>query len=143
MPNKTTTTTSGDSIATLASDIFNGDVTRFTELLDLNPDVDVFGELTQGLKIELPDTYIILNYAKPVLSEVGETIKNTTNTISAIQEKLPSQLQGYSKEALKLLGEVNGVLGEVESTLDKANSQLQTYSGEPVKLVRWLLGGQA
>jgi hypothetical protein len=143
MPNKATTTIPGDSIATIASDIFNGDVTRFTELLDLNPDIDVFGELTQGIKIELPDTSQILNYAKPVLSGVGETIKNTTDTISAIQDKLPSQLQGYSKEALKLLGEVNGILGEVESTLDKASSQLQTYSGEPVKLVRWLLGGQA
>ncbi len=143
MPNKTTTTTPGDSIATLASDIFNGDVTRFTELLDLNPDIDVFGELTQGINLELPDTSQIFNYAKPVLGQVGETINGVTDTISAVQEKLPSQFKGYASEALKLLGEVNGVLGDVESTLNKTEEQLQSYDGEPVKLVRWLLGGQA
>lgn len=143
MPSKTATTAPGDSIASLAADIFNGDVTRFTELLDLNPGIDVFGELTQGINLELPDTSQVFNYAKPVLSQVGETISGVTGTISAIEEKLPSQLKGYATEALKLLGEVNGVLGDVESTLNKAEEKLQSYQGEPVQLVRWLLGGQA
>lgn len=143
MPNKTITATPGDSIATLASDIFNGDVTRFTELLDLNPNIDVFEEITHLISLELPDTSQIFNYAKPVLSQVGETINEVTGTISAVQEKQPQQLKGYASEALKLLGEVNGVLGDVESTLNKTEEQLQSYNGEPVKLVRWLLGGQA
>lgn len=132
----------GESIAAIASDIFNGDVVRFTELLDLNPDIDVFGELTQSLNIEIPDTSQIFNAAKPLLSQIGETITNATGTVEAIAGKLPTELQGYAKDAIKLLGEVNGVLGEVESTLTKAEEQVREYDGQPVKLVQWLLGGQ-
>ncbi|RCJ20128.1 hypothetical protein A6S26_05250 [Nostoc sp. ATCC 43529] len=132
----------GDSIATLASEIFNGDVTRFTELLDLNPDIDVFGELVEGIDLELPDTSQILNYAKPVLSQIGETLDTATNTLTTLQTQLPGNLQGYAKDALKLLGDVNGVLGDVETTLNKAEEQISSYDGKPVQLVKWLLGGQ-
>lgn len=133
----------GESINAIAHRIFNGDVSRFTELLDLNPDIDVFAELVEGADIKLPDTSQILNYAKPVLSEISETIGGATSTISAIQEKIPAQLQGYTKEALKVLGEVNGVVGEVESVLGKVGETASKYGDKPVQLVRWLLGGQA
>ncbi len=133
----------GESISAIAHRIFNGDVSRFTEILDLNPDIDVFEELVEGVNIQLPDTSQILNYAKPVLSEISETIGGATSTISAIQEKIPPQLQGYTQEALKVLGEINGVVGEVESVLGKAGETVNKYGGKPVQLVRWLLGGQA
>ncbi|MDM9583096.1 hypothetical protein [Nostoc sp. GT001] len=137
-----TKTKSGDTIAAIASQIFNGDVTRFTELLDLNPDIDVFGELVEGLDLELPDTSQILNYARPVLSQIGETLDTATNTLTTLQTQLPSNLQGYAADALKLLGDVNGVLGDVETTLTKTQEQVSSYDGKPVQLVKWLLGGQ-
>ncbi|NDJ20951.1 hypothetical protein GS682_04685 [Nostoc sp. B(2019)] len=135
-------TQTGDTIAAIASDIFNGDVTRFTELLDLNPDIDVFGELVEGIDLDLPDTSQILNYARPVLSQIGETIDLSSSTLNTLQTQLPSNLQGYASDALKLLGDVNGVLGDVETTLTKAEEQVSNYDGKPVQLVKWLLGGQ-
>ncbi|MCC5636327.1 hypothetical protein LC593_10745 [Nostoc sp. CHAB 5844] len=137
-----TKTQTGDTIAAIASKIFNGDVTRFPELLDLNPDIDVFGDLVEGLDLEIPDTSQILNYAKPVLSQIGETIDTATNTLTTLQTQLPSNLQGYAADALKLLGDVNGVLGDVETTLAKVEEQASSYDGKPVQLVKWLLGGQ-
>ncbi|MBH8566710.1 hypothetical protein I8748_31940 [Nostoc sp. CENA67] len=136
-------TKTGDTIASLASQIFNGDVTRFTELLDLNPDIDVFGDLVEGLDLEIPDTSQILNYAKPVLSQIGETLDTATSTLTTLQTQLPGNLQGYTADALKLLGDVNGVLGDVETTLNKTEEQISSYDGKPVQLVKWLLGGQA
>ncbi|MCC5644798.1 hypothetical protein LC607_18000 [Nostoc sp. CHAB 5824] len=137
-----TKTQAGDTIAAIASEIFNGDVTRFTELLDLNPDIDVFGDLVEGLDLEVPDTSQILNYARPVLSQIGETLDTASNTLTTLQTQLPSNLQGYAADALKLLGDVNGVLGDVETTLTKAEEQVSSYDGKPVQLVKWLLGGQ-
>jgi phage tail protein X len=130
----------GDTIASLASDIFDGDVLRFTEILDLNPNLDVFGELVDGVQIVLPDVQQVFNYAKPKLGAIASTITSATDAISAIQEKLPDKLKGYTSKALELLGEINGVVGEVESTLTKVEEQVGEYSGEPVKLVQWLLG---
>lgn len=136
-------TKTGDTIAAIASQIFNGDVTRFPELLELNPDIDVFGELVEGLDLEIPDTSQILNYAKPVLSQISETLDTATNTLTTLQTQLPENLQGYAADALKLLGDVNGVVGDVESTLTKVEEKSSTYDDKPVQLVKWLLGGQA
>jgi phage tail protein X len=133
----------GESLSAIAHRIFNGDVTRFTELLDLNPSLSVFEDLTEGLNIEIPDTAQIFNYAKPVLSEISETIGGATGTISAIQDKIPPQLQGYTQEALKVLGEVNGVVGDTFAVFGKAEEVASKYGNKPVQLVRWLLGGQA
>ncbi|BAZ39402.1 hypothetical protein NIES4101_53550 [Calothrix sp. NIES-4101] len=130
----------GETISQLSDRIFNGDVLRFTELLDLNPNLDVFGELTQGIEIEIPDVAQILNYAKPQLSAVSETITGISSTVSAVVEKLPSQLQGYAKEAVELLGEINGVVGQAESLLGQAEAEINKYGDKPVKVVQWLLG---
>lgn len=130
----------GETISQLADRIFNGDVLRFTEMLDLNPDVDIFDELIEGARVEIPDASQILNYAKPQLSAVSETITGASQTVSAVTEKLPPQLQGYAKEAINLLGEINGVVGKAESVLNGAEAQLNKYGDKPVKVVQWLLG---
>lgn len=139
---KTVIVEPGESLAAIASRIFDGDVSRFTEILDLNPNLSVFEELTQGIQIDVPDPEQIFNYAKPKLSAIASTLTGVEETVSAIQSKLPGDLKGYASEALELLGEINGVVGEVESTLTSVEEQIGEYSGEPVKLVQWLLGNQ-
>lgn len=133
----------GETISQLSDRIFNGDVLRFTELLDLNPNLDVFGELSEGITVEIPEVSQILNYAKPQLSAVSETITGISSTVSAVVEKLPPQLQGYAKEAVNLLGEINGVVGQAESILGKAEAEINKYGDKPVKVVQWLLGYEA
>lgn len=133
----------GETISQLSDRVFNGDVLRFTELFDLNPDLDVFGELTEGIEIDIPDAAQILNFAKPQLSAVSETITGFSSTVSTIVEKLPAQLQGYAQEALDLLGEVNGVVGQAESLLGQAEAEINKYGDKPVKVVQWLLGYEA
>ena len=130
----------GETLSQLADRIFNGDVLRFTEILDSNPNIDVFEELSEGLRVEIPEVSQILNYAKPQLSAVSETITGVSNTVNAVVEKLPPQLQGYAKEAVELLGEINGVVGKAESILNGAEEQINKYGDNPVKVVQWLLG---
>lgn len=130
----------GETLSQLADRIFNGDVLRFTEILDLNPDIDIFEELTEGARVEIPEVSEILNYAKPQLSAVSETVTGASKTVSAVVEKLPPQLQGYAKEAVELLAEINGVVGKAESILNNAEAQLNKYGDKPVKVVQWLLG---
>lgn len=139
----------GENLSLLASRVFNGDVLRFTELLDLNPDLDVFGELQQELNVEIPSTEQIFNYAKPALTSVGQALQQVngltsqvSNAIEQFSGQLPPQLQGYAKEALEIVGEINGIAGKAQTVLDGAENKLREYEGQAVKLVPWLLGGK-
>ncbi len=145
----TTKVEPGENLSLLASRVFNGDALRFTEILDLNPDLDVFGELKQELKLNIPSTDQIFNYAQPALTSVGQALQQVngfadqaTNAINQISGKLPPQLQGYAKEAIALVGEINGIAGKAQTVLDGAESKLREYEGQAVKLVPWLLGGR-
>lgn len=122
----------GETLQALANRVFNGDVLRFTELLDLNPNLDVFGDLPQEVSIEIPDTAQLFNYARPQLSRI-------TQSINGIAERLPPNFQGYAQSALSRLAEVNGILDRVEQVAGSAEERLRDY-GEPTVLVNWLLG---
>lgn len=145
----TTKVEPGENLSLLASRIFNGDALRFTELLDLNPDLDVFDDLTQEVELNIPSTEQIFNYAKPALTSVGQALaqvngftEQATNAINQVAGQLPPQLQGYAKEALELVGEINGIVGKAQTVLGEAENQLREYEGQAVKLVPWLLGGK-
>lgn len=145
----TTKVEPGENLSLLASRVFNGDVLRFTEILDLNPDLDVFGELTQEIQLNIPSTEQIFNYAKPALTSVGQALQQVngfteqaTNAINQISGQLPAGLQGYAKEAIALVGEINGIAGKAQTAIDGVEGQLREYEGQAVKLVPWLLGGK-
>jgi hypothetical protein len=123
----------GDSLASISHHVFNGDVTRFDELLKLNPHIDVFSDLPTGTNLQLPNDSQILNYAPPVLADIGKI----TNPIITDAAK---QVEGYAKEALAELGKINGILGAAETAVNQAKEQINRYSS-PAKVVDWLLGG--
>lgn len=141
----------GDTLSTLADRTFNGDVLRFPEILDLNPEFNVFSELPPSANLNIPDPAQILNYAKPALSRVskaiggaGRYLSEVERVINQVSGALPPELQGYAQEALGIVGKVNGIVGDVEQTLnnDALDGQLRHYEGQLVSLVPWLLNGR-
>lgn len=141
----------GEDLPALAARVFNGDVSRFTEILDLNPSLDVFGSLPQELDVNIPQPSQILNFARPALSRVSQSLSGVGRYLSEAEKLLneaknviPEGLQGYASEALDLVGEINGVVGDIEqkasTTLDSIDSTLRQYDGQLVQLVPWLLG---
>lgn len=139
----------GESLTALASRVFNGDSLRFTEILDLNPNLDVFSDLLQETQIQIPDVRQVLNFAKPALSRVssaigsaGSILNQAESAIGGLSGKLSPELQGYATQALEQIGELNGILGDVEVAIAGAESGLREYEGQLVQLVPWLLGGK-
>jgi hypothetical protein len=146
----TTIVQPGENLSQLADRILD-DPLRFTELLDLNPGLDVFGGLTQELSLEIPEASQILNYAAPVFGSVAQALNSADGFLDQVEgvivnavDDLPPQpqLQGYAKEALELVGELNGVVGQAQSIVKEGQEKLRQYEGQAVKLVPWLLGGK-
>ena len=139
----------GEDLAQLTARLFGGDPLRFTEVLDLNPDLDVFGDLVQETTLEVPEPSQILRYAQPVFGSVAQALNQVsgiadqvTGAINGVVDALPPELQGYAKEALEFVGEINGVTGQARTVLEDAQNQLRKYDGQVTKLVPWLLGGK-
>jgi hypothetical protein len=144
-----------ETLSEVADKVF-GDSLRFPEILDMNPNLDVFGDLLDlddGVSIDIPEADQILSFAEPVLSEVSEALggmgrylEQASSTITSVSSHLPPQLKGYAQEALDAIGKVNGIKGEVEQYLDKgkslASDKLREYEGQLVQLVPWLLEGK-
>lgn len=141
----------GDALNTIAARVFPGeDVRRFTEILEANPGLDIFGDLTDGITLNLPDVEQIESFAQPVLTKVASSLggakgflDQATGAINSISGKLPPELQGYAKEALAVVGEANGVLGQAETLLGEAQGKLREYGGQGTGLVNWLLSGKS
>lgn len=142
----------GETLSELSSRVFGGDVLRFGEILDLNPDMDVFEELPQT-QIEIPGAEQILNFAQPMLTQIRESIasagrylEQAQSTLSEISQKLPPQLQGYTKEALVLVSQLNDFQDEAEQFLDDstalATNKLKEYEGKLEQLIPWILNSQ-
>jgi hypothetical protein len=145
----------GQTLSEVAEQVL-GDSLRFPEILELNPDLDIFGDLLdldEGMSIDIPDAEQILNFASPVLTEVssalggmGRYLEQASSAISSVSSKLPPQLQGYAQEALDTIGKVNGIREDVEQYLEKgkslAENKLREYEGQLVQLVPWLLEGK-
>ena len=138
----------GENLSQLSDRLF-GDPLRFTEVLDLNPDLDVFGNLAQETSLEVPEAAQILNYAAPVFGSVSKALNQADGFLDQVEgaivniaDDLPPQFQGYAKEALELVGELNGVVGQAQSIVAQGQDKLRQYEGQAVKLVPWLLGAK-
>lgn len=135
----------GEDLAQLTARLFDGDPLRFTEVLDLNPDLDVFADLEQETTLEVPEPSQIMRYAQPVFGSVAQTLNEVSGVADQVTgaiDALPPELQGYAKEALEFVGEINGVTGKAKTVLEDAQNQLRKYDGQVTKLVPWLLGGK-
>lgn len=145
----------GDALNAIAARVFpSEDVSRFTEILDQIDDPGqalntLFGDLTQGSSLQLPSVDQIENFAQPVLSKVASSLggakgflDQATEAINSVSGKLPPELQGYAAEALKVVGEANGVLSQAETILGGAEDKLRSYSGQVTNLIPWLLSGK-
>jgi hypothetical protein len=139
----------GETLSSLAARVFpNQDVTRFIEILDLNPELNVFDEITEGMSINIPSTDQIFGYADPIFEGIANATQKATGILGDVTEqiqsfsgKLPPELQGYAAEALEVIGEVNGFLGDVETKIEGVSDQLREYKGKATNLVNWLLSG--
>jgi hypothetical protein len=143
----TQTTQPGDTFYSLAAQIFPGkDVTRFTELLDLNPDLDPFSDLPAGIPITLPSQQQILQMAQPALGQIA-TAAGSLATGSALTTSIPTtdtlatSFQGYAPEAVNLVGAVNGAT-EAESIISQTSTDLGESQQQLVQLTTWLLSGK-
>jgi hypothetical protein len=109
------------------------DPTRWRELAELN-DLDVLSDSPE--QIELPAKSDVFKSVQPLLASVADGL----NGASTIVGQIAPQLTGYVAEAQRLLGEVNGVLGKVESVYTQAQTAVKTRNyQEAVRLVDWLL----
>lgn len=151
----TETVKPGDALNAIAARVFPGeDVSRFTEILDQIDDPDqalrtLFGDLVEGTGLQLPSVGQIESFAQPVLTKVASSLggakgalDQATQIITDISGKLPPSLQGYTTEALEIVGEVNGVLGQAETILGEAEDKLREYEGQATNLIGWLLSGR-
>lgn len=150
----TTTVRPGDTLATVAARVFPGaSVQRFSELLDANPDLDIFSDLIEGTELQLPSTEQLESRVQPVLTKIASSLGGAKgylgqaeSVINAVSGVLPESLQGYAKEALNIVNEANGVIGEAETILSDVQSTvggLRGYEGQGVQLVSWLLSGKS
>jgi hypothetical protein len=145
------TVRTADALNLIAARVFPGaDVSRFTEILDQNPELDVFSDLAAGTELNLPSTEQIQKYAQPVLGKIASSLGGARGylgqaeqVINQVSGKLPPELQGYAKEALNLVGEANGVLDQAEGILDQGTEALRDYGGQATNLIQWLLSGKA
>lgn len=140
-----------DTLSTIAARVFPGqDVTRFREILDQNPDLDVFSDLPENFNLQLPSNEQIQSYAQPVLTKIASSLGGAKGflgqaeqIISQVSGKLPPELQGYAKEALDFVSEANGIVGQAETVLGEAEAGLRDYGGQATNLIQWLLSGKA
>lgn len=124
----------GDSLVTIASR-FLGSGKYWREIADLN-DISPIEEIPKGINIEIPAIESIVEAASPILSDVSAEVNRVSSKIEAIASILPP-VEGYAKEAVVALGEVNGVIGEVQQVLTDIKSR--NYKGGSVRLIDWLL----
>ncbi len=132
-------TSSGDTLLSLAQRHL-GDFRQWRALADLN-NLNPLEGLPIGVNLNIPGKDELFKEAQPILSGVALGLNGLQGRVAATLRQLEGQASGYVKEAEALLGEVNGVFGEVESVAQKGMGDLsnRNYKGEAVKLIDWLL----
>ena len=91
----------------------------------------------------------VSNTIRTASGRVSGLVSKVSNAANQIAEILPDSMKGYVAPALAAIGEVNGVLGDVTSRIDKvlgdvggvlggANDNRRTYGGSAVRLIDWL-----
>lgn len=129
---------SGENLSALSARVFNGDWSRFEEILDLNPELDIFDALPASVEIKIPEVEQILNVAQPALSSVRSAIAGVSPSLA----RSVDDIEGYAKEAISLVGKINGTIQEAETIVNDALTEARSYKGKLVQLVPWLLSGK-
>ena len=91
----------------------------------------------------------VSNTIRTASGRVSGLVSKVSNAANQIAEILPDSMKGYVAPALAAISEVNGVLGDVTSRIDKvlgdvggvlggANDNRRTYGGSAVRLIDWL-----
>ena len=122
----------GESINSVAA-LYQVDWREIADLNGLDPLQDV---LLDGV-LEIPTAEEILAPARPILAR----FQDAEALLQRANDLLPESLSSYTTEALRLVGEINGTIGQVESTItdilgeaDRVLSGASTY-----QVVEWLL----
>jgi len=150
----TTTTTivqQQESLNDVAARIFPGqDVTRFNELLALNPTITPFQAIPAGTVLNTPSPAQTLQYATPVLTSIGKALSGQSLTTSVVISDAQSlanavanipALQGYPQAAIAELAKVNNIVTSSNSAINAGQSNTR-YNDPTVKLISWLLSNK-
>jgi hypothetical protein len=127
----------GETLPSIASKLL-GDPGRFREIADLNA-IDIFEEALSFTQLQIPTIDELLKPAAPILAG----LRNVEGWIEKANEFLPEEFRGYTKDALKLLGDINGALDDPVSTigdiLGRAEGLLGGKDGQMYQVIDWLL----
>lgn len=106
------------------------------DIADLNG-LDPLQDVLLGGVLEIPTADEILAPARPILAK----FQDAEALLQRANEILPESLSGYTAEALRLVGDINGAIDRAESTItdilgeaDRVLSGASTY-----QVVDWLL----
>lgn len=133
-----------------------GDPTKFRDIAELNGIGNILNKIDTNKTINIPETNDYIKKAEPILGDIAKSTRGYSKQISALTGEVSNKIQTYSKYlppefkrysdvAVKYLGEVNGVVGKVETELEGklkgVTDQLRKYGGQSTRLVDWLLVG--
>lgn len=136
---------SGDSLQSLAQQHL-GDASKWREIASLNS-ANPLEFLPVGESLKIPSKSDVFKIAGPQLQaiatglngEAGQLAKNFLDQVSGEVSKVFNIIP----QAQTLLGEINGVLGQVESVIDRAKVDellsKRGYNQEVNRLIDWLL----
>lgn len=136
---------SGDSLQSLAQQHL-GDASKWREIASLNS-TDPLEFLPVGESLKIPTKSEIFQPAKPALQSVatglnGDPGQLAKNFLDQVQGEV-AKIMNVIPQAQVLLGEINGVLGEVESVLDRVKLDevlgQRGYNEQVNRLIDWLL----
>jgi phage tail protein X len=142
---KAVKTVPGDTLASIAANHY-GDAMRCFDLVEFNgldPAV-IFDEIPEGVQLDLPDPLELFEPARPVLQRASEIVTDVETAITQIAGVLPPGLAGYTDEALRFLGEINGAIGSVETTImgvleDIPGAARAVLGDSTYRVVEWML----
>lgn len=148
-------TPKSDSLWQIAAQTL-GDPTKFRDVAEMNGIGNVLNKIDTTKILNIPDPSDYIKKAEPILGDIVKSTRGYTKQISALTGDISNKIQSYSKYlppefkrysdmAVKYLGEVNGVIGKVETELEGKlkgiTDQLRKYGGQSTRLVDWLLVG--
>jgi hypothetical protein len=144
------TVTTEKGVNDIAAKVFPGEnVTRFKEIVDLNPDEygeGYFGEAKLNLdknpkpkakRIKIPGEREILKFARPLFDKTSTKISGVKNLLVKL-DSIPA-LRGFSREAIESLTTATSDLYSPSLLSDTAD----IYEDQELpRLIPWLLSGK-
>ncbi|OBQ28990.1 MAG: hypothetical protein AN483_12655 [Aphanizomenon flos-aquae MDT14a] len=140
------TVTTEKGVNDIAANVFPGEnVTRFKEIVDLNPDEygeDYFGKAELKLdqkpkRIKIPFEREILKFARPLFDKTSTKISGAKDLLVKL-DSIPA-LRGFSREAIESLTTATSDLYSPSLLSDTAG----IYEDQELpRLIPWLLSGK-